>query len=91
MSELIHEEHPKARKNHNCMACDFLLANILDTLEYLSFSEKRSIVNARRNQWEIQKGEIYTKQFCLDGGVAYTFRAITAIHEICLEYDLYPE
>lgn len=89
--ELISSETPKARKEHRCMACDFLRDDLPNTVSYLNFSEKRDVVKARRNNWKIQKGEVYTKQFLKDGGDVYGFKAITAIHDICIDHDLYPE
>jgi hypothetical protein len=73
------------------MACDFLQEDLMDVMDRVTFSEKRDIVRAKRNQWQIKKGEKYTNQFLVDGSYCWSFKGITAIHEICLEYELYPE
>jgi len=75
------------------MACDFLFASgvHLGCDTGLSFAEFRAIAKAEKNKRQIQKGERYTKQYNKNDGEAYTFRAITDIHKICLVHDLYSE
>lgn len=88
--EIIHESRPKARKDYRCDACTFLFE--IDPCELgLTFSEKREVVKARQKRYKILKGEIYVRQFNKDGGDTWTFRAIPAIHDICIKHDLYAE
>lgn len=89
MSTLLSEHKPKARKDYFCDASRFIRdANCFDRF---SFTEKRIIVRARSNGYRIKKGEQYIKQFVVEGGDNWTFRAIPELHAICIKYDLYPE
>ena len=87
--ECILDMRPKARKEHNCDACDLILNDLASLVDELTFSEKREIVKARRNNWKIQKGEIYVRQSNKMDGEFYTFKAILPIHEICLDHEVY--
>jgi hypothetical protein len=90
MSELISESRPVSRKDRNCMASEWILNCGFDQLG-LTFAERRQIVIARRNGWQIKAGEQYVKQAtkcCGDFGV---FIAIPAMHDICLKYEMYEE
>lgn len=88
--EIIHESQPVARKDYHCNACDFLFE--IDPCELgLAFSEKREVVKARQKGYKILKGEKYIRQFNKDGGNTWTFRAIPAIHDICVSHNLYAE
>ena len=49
MTELISETRPIARKNHDCMASDWI--QDIDLTGELSFSERRALVMARRESW----------------------------------------
>ncbi len=89
MIETIKEIKPKARKSHDCMACDFLLEEHRGG--QFTFSELRLIARAKRNSWQIQKGEIYIRQTNVFDGDVYDFKAIPAIHQICVKHGLYPE
>jgi len=60
------------------------------TLKGVSFTERRAIVKARKNNWRIQKGEKYMKQVGVFDGDLSTFRAIPEIHQICYKYEFYP-
>ena len=89
MVEIIHESEPIARKEYSCMACAFLF-ELDDPCELgLTFKEKREVVKARQKKCKILKGEKYIRQFNKADGDTYSFRAIPAIHKICLKYDLY--
>lgn len=87
MVKVIKQTNPKARKDYCCMACEW----ISDDLNNfgLTFSDYREIVKAKRNGYKIKKGEKYISQFNTDCGDTWTFRAIPAIHEICIKYKLY--
>ena len=95
MTTLVHQQTPKARKNHWCDACMFVdaygsLRQIIDEHDF-TFTERRALVRAWENNRQIQKGDVYIRQFCVDGDDAYTFKAIPEIHEICIKYDFYYE
>lgn len=89
MVETILQTFPKARKEHDCMASEWL--NQCGNLRGLTFtfSEWRAIIKARDNNWTIKKGEVYTNQRNVQDGEIFTFKSITAIHEICCKYDYY--
>lgn len=88
MVRFISEFKPIARKAHRCDASAWL-SNV--GYEGLTFSELRAVVKARANRWKIQKGETYIRQTLESDGDLYTFKAIPAIHEICIKYDYYRE
>lgn len=89
MTQLISQKEPKARKNYNCMASEFIRnCGNLRGLTF-TFSEWRAIISARNNNWEVKKGEIYIRQYCEYEGRTYSFIAIPEIHKICIKYDYY--
>lgn len=87
MIEVLSDSTPKARKEYDCMACDW----INESWGYynFTFSELRKIVNARKNGYKIKKGEVYINQRNIFDARFYTFRAIPEMHEICLKYNIY--
>jgi hypothetical protein len=87
-STLIRNSIRIARKRHMCMASDWL-CQYEDGFDGFTFAEKRAIVLARRNGWFIQPGEAYVSQACTIDGFVYSFKAIKAIHDICIKYKLY--
>ena len=89
MIELIHESTPIARKEYSCNACDFLFEIDFWSELNLTFSDYREIVKARQHNYKILKGERYIRQFNKAEGHTYTFRAIPAIHRICVKLNLY--
>ena len=86
-----------ARKNYGCDACVWITEAGLDTddgfLDELSFSEKRSLVKARRNGWRVMKGEkcMTSTLVSCDGGIIMTWRAIPEIHEINQRHGMYED
>ena len=87
---LLKQKIHKARKQYDCMACDWLFnMGIRESGIKFTFSEYRSIIKAKQNNHKIQVGENYLYQFNVDGGDNWSFRAIPEIHKICLKYDLY--
>ena len=88
--EVIKETNPKARKNHDCDACNWLLRDGYTGMGYTR-PELREISKARANKWQIVKGQNYIKCTYKDGGEIATFKGIPEIHEICLKYNLYPD
>jgi hypothetical protein len=91
MAILISNKFPKARKDHWCMSCDFLREEFEETFNRLTFSEKKAIVRAKRDNWQIKKGQVYERQFCTDGHDVWTFKARIEISAICNRLDLYPD
>jgi len=88
MVRIISQSTPVARKDHSCMACE----SINDQgCEGLSFADLRKVVEAKKNGFKVKKGDIYVRQFNEFEGRTYTFIAIPAMHEICLEYDFYAQ
>jgi len=67
MVQVISESKPKARKDYWCMASEFLTNGDIRDCTF-TFTEWRYIVKAKRNNWKVKKGEIYTRQACTDGG-----------------------
>jgi len=88
MPYLISNEVLTARKDHRCMASDFVREDLVNLIDCLSFTEKRELVKARRNKWMVKKGERYIRQ-CLKGDGIYTFKAIPAMHDICIDHSCY--
>ena len=93
MGQLIYETKPdpKARKKYDCMACPWVFSMLSDLWGELTFTEKKAIAIARRQNESILPGQGYHKSFCKQDGEVFTFRAIPAIHEICLRLELYEE
>lgn len=85
---VLSESTPTARKEHDCMACDFVFSHGIDGYGH-SFAEKRALVKARKNAFKIKKGKKYIKQNNVLDGEFYTFKAIPEMHDICLKYGLY--
>lgn len=88
MVEVLSESTPVARKKHTCMASEFIHNLGLGYIDF-SFAELRQIVKARRQGYKIQPGQKYVRQSNKFDGELYTFKAIPAMHEICLAHDLY--
>lgn len=83
---MISETHPKARKEHFCMACDFIREAC--NQEIFTFSEYRDIIKMKKKNWKILKGEKYLCQVNKDDEI-YRFKASYEMHKLCLKYDLY--
>ena len=88
MCELLSEREPVAKKDHYCMASEWLTNSGMEPRD-MTLSEAKSWVRARQNRYKIIKGQKYVNQSMKDGGEFYTFKAIPEIHKICLRYDLY--
>jgi hypothetical protein len=85
---VIRESNPTARKTHECMACIHILNNCIDGFGY-TFAELRLIVKAKRNNYNIVKGQKYINQTNISDGEIYNFKAISEMHDLCLKHDLY--
>jgi len=88
--ELIKEANPKARKNHDCDACHWVLHEGINRMGYTR-PELRVLSKARKSNWQILKGDKYLRQLNRDIGDLVTFKAIPEVHKICLKYNLYPD
>ena len=93
MSTQIGEtKYPKARKTYHCMASDWIVnGDLYETFRCCTWEEKKEIIRARRNNWRIQAGTKYLRQTMIWEGKMGTFRAIPAMHDICVKYDLYED
>ena len=87
MIEVLSDSTPKARKEYNCMACEWI--NESWGSYKFSVKELREIVKARKNGFKINKGDRYINQRNVYDGRFCTFRAIPEIHEICINHDIY--
>ena len=87
MIEVISEKFPRARKEHDCMACEW----INESWGHCTFSMKelRVIAKARKDGFKIKKGDKYINQRNIFDGRFYTFRAIPEVHEICIKNNIY--
>lgn len=89
MIKVISQSTPIARKQHVCDACQF----VLDAIGAVPFtiSDLRKIVKAKRQDYMIQPGQQYIRQFNTDGSDTWTYRALPEMHDLCLRLDLFPE
>jgi hypothetical protein len=96
MNTLLRSETRKARKNHRCDACHWLLSESGD-IDYLARehglteSEVSSLKLAEKNGWGIKKGDKYLYQTGKYDGEMCTFKAIPAVDDICQKYEIYPD
>lgn len=88
MANVLDETNPVARKNYECMACEWVLNKGIDGYGF-SKDELRILAKARKNKWKILKGQKYIRQFNKQDSGVYTFKAIPEVHQICLDNDLY--
>ena len=88
MIRVLSEQTPTARKEHECMASEFIYNLGINGCGY-SFAELRIIAKAKRNKYKIIKGQKYIRQNNKYNGELYAFKAIPEMHEICLKHDLY--
>lgn len=81
--------HPKARKDYPCDAWGWLSNCDCQEFSTLTFSERKSIVKAKRNSFKIKRGEIMYKCSGRFDGEFTIFRAIPELDAICKKYDIY--
>ena len=87
--QIIDTRYPVARKLHRCDASEYVREVISEG--YFTLSELRTIVIAKRNGWMIQPRQVYYLQINKWGGDFNAFKAIPAMNELCIRYDLYPD
>ena len=85
---ILSESTPIARKEHDCMASEFIFNSGINGFGY-SFAELRVIAKAKKNKFKIVKGQKYTKQNNKYNGELYTFKAIPEMHQICIDHNHY--
>jgi hypothetical protein len=88
MCTVLSESFPIARKNYPCDAAEWLI-NAEDLFGRLTFTERRKIINAKKNKWMIRAGEKYMKQVAIVCGEFCMVRCNLDIHAICKRLDLY--
>ena len=77
-----------ARKNYECDACGWLNIDLSYVIELCTFTEKKQIVKARGNNWQIKKGQKYIKVKGIWEGEWSVYRAIPEIQNIIDKYKL---
>lgn len=83
---------PTARKLYSCMASEWIVnGDLHETFRCCTWEEKKDIIRARRNNWQIHPGQKYLRQAMIWEGMLGTFRAIPEMHNICVKYDLYED
>jgi hypothetical protein len=87
--EVLSESSPVARKEHDCMACEWLNNSGYATEQDLTADEWAAYKLAESNKWKITKGQRYIRQNNKYDGEIYSFTAIPEINAICHKYDLY--
>ena len=86
MRKITREYNSIARNDYPCNALECLQDHDIASFDY---SDRRALVEVRRNGWKIKKGQKHLVQFnCFDGRVC-KFRAIPEVHAICIKYDAY--
>jgi len=89
MSTVIRESTHKAKKSYNCMASEWIMGS--EVFSDCTFTEKKQIIIASRNKWIINKGDIYYQQVNVWQGDFGVFKAIPAMNDICIKYNIYQE
>lgn len=88
MADLIRSHlNVTARKIHQDSSQLFI--EQIDTLEDLTFAEKRAIAEARNRKWRILPGMVYQCDICTDNGQIYAYKSLPVFIEICRRLDLW--
>jgi hypothetical protein len=87
-------EKRKARKDHNCDACVWLVNSFGHASEIayeldLTEDEARAVSKAEHNKWQIKKGDEYLFWSGKYDGEICSSHSIPEIDEICAKYDIY--
>lgn len=86
---VIFESTHRARKEYDCMACDYFTSFYCISDVDFSFSELRVLALARKNKGMIKKGDVYIRQSNVYEGERYTFTAIPKVHDLMIKHELY--
>lgn len=89
MIEIISEGMIPSSKERECNASLWLNESI-EFLE-LTYSELKSFAKAKKNGFKIQKGERHLFQEIKQDGKIERMHSIKAIHDICINHDIYCE
>lgn len=90
MCTVLSEKYPVAKKDYHCCACEWLNEiGITDFIRQLTFSEKKVLVYARRNNWNIKKGEKYIYQVNIWEGEFNVYKAIKSVNDLCIKYKVF--
>lgn len=76
-----------ARKEYDCMSYEWLRE--MDSLQGITFTERRAIVAARNNRGKIFNGQKYHFSVMKFEGKIFSFRAIPEMHAIMIRLDWY--
>lgn len=87
--DFYEESEQVARKDYRCDAAEFVIEAINEG--YFSFAEYRTIAKAKRERWQIKKGQKYLKVKGKWDGEFCQFRARPEIDALCHKHDLYYE
>jgi hypothetical protein len=101
MTQLIAAQARKARKPHRDDSADYIIeamdairtgylwGNNIGSKRAITFTELRAIAQLKANNWHIQPGQVYTKQWNKAHGTTFTFKTLPHILKFCLKYKLY--
>lgn len=78
-----------AKKEHYDDSAEFIEEAFEYILHHGTKSEIEAINDLKKNNWHIQPGQIYEKQYNKMDGITYTFRTLPIIFRICQKYKLY--
>lgn len=88
MCKVIAEQTRIAHKAYEDMASVWLTNSDVQASE-LTFAERRAVVRARRDGWNIKPGQRYLDQSFKQDGEVMRIRYRPDIHRICIRLDLY--
>jgi len=96
---VLSETYPTARKTYECNSCLFIFEgfgnNLKEFFNYykLTLTEKKQVLTAKNNKYQIRAGEKYIRQTLIDESSKDFFcvKSIPEVHNICCKYNLYQE
>lgn len=91
MSIILRERVIKrTKKIHICNACIWLKECALHEINF-TFSEYRSIVKAKQNNWKIPIGGTCLYSVGIYENDFFSCYSIPEIHQICIKYEIYQD
>ena len=90
MITVLRDIQPIARKKYKCDACELFLDGSLYK-EDMDESDYETVLEAKKDRWEILPGTRYRKLSYVEDGVFYTFRRRLDMDCICDKYELFDE
>jgi hypothetical protein len=91
MVTLIKSQASKARYPRHDDSAEYII-EAMDFIRHggkMTFAERRAIAQLKANNWQIQKGQVYVRQWNVMDGEHYTVRTLPLILRICIKYNLY--